>query len=75
MVVSWCCARVQSPNDIIQKIEKTLDNTHTTEQKQTNNIFGNTKKHPFFSPSVNLYSSECANGTNKDKLWFVIVYH
>ena len=29
-VVSWCCGRVQSPNDLIQKIQKTLKNTHTT---------------------------------------------
>ena len=33
-------------NDVIQKIEKTLNNTHTTTQKPTNNSFRNTKKHP-----------------------------
>ena len=32
MVVSWCWGRVQSPNDIIQKREKTLNGAHTTIQ-------------------------------------------
>ena len=36
---SWCWGRVQSPNDVIQKIEKTRNNTHTTTQKRTNNIY------------------------------------
>ena len=40
---------VADTNDVIQKIEKTLNNTHTTTQKLTNNSFRNTKKHPFFS--------------------------
>lgn len=55
-VVSRCCGQVLSVvvlivvgnhqiNDVMQKIEKTLDNTHTTKQKQTNNGFHNTKKH------------------------------
>ena len=39
---------VADTNDVIQKIEKTLNNTHTTTQKLTNNSFRNTKKHPFF---------------------------
>ena len=37
---------VADTNDVIQKIEKTLNNTHTTTQKLTNNSFRNTKKHP-----------------------------
>ena len=36
---------VADTNDVIQKIEKTLNNTHTTTQKLTNNSFRNTKKH------------------------------
>ena len=39
---------VADTNDVIQKIEKTLNNTHTTTQKLTNNSFRNTKKHPLF---------------------------
>ena len=39
---------VADTNDVIQKIEKTLNNTHTTTQKLTNNSFRNTKKHPEF---------------------------
>ena len=39
---------VADTNDVIQKIEKTLNNTHTTTQKLTNNSFRNTKKHPKF---------------------------
>ena len=27
---------MQLPNDILQKVKKTLNNTHTTKQKQTN---------------------------------------
>ena len=38
---------VADTNDVIQKIEKTLNNTHTTTQKLTNNSFRNTKKHPW----------------------------
>ena len=34
VVVSWCCGRAQSPNDVIQQTEKTLNNTHTTTQKR-----------------------------------------
>ena len=38
---------VRSPNDAIQKIEKTLNvNTHTSTQYLTNNGFRNSKKHP-----------------------------
>ena len=37
---------VADTNDVIKKIEKTLNNTHTTTQKLTNNSFRNTKKHP-----------------------------
>ena len=44
---------VADTNDVIQKIEKTLNNAHTTTQKLTNNSFRNTKKHPFY-----VYSSE-----------------
>ena len=39
---------VADTNDVIQKIEKTLNNTHTTTQKLTNNSFRNTKKHPIY---------------------------
>ena len=42
---------VADTNDVIQKIEKTLNNTHTTTQKLTNNSFRNTKKHPVYSKS------------------------
>ena len=34
------------PNDVIQKIEKILNNNNTTTQKRTKNGFHNTKKHP-----------------------------
>ena len=44
----WWFLGVADTNDVIQKIEKTLNNTHTTTQKLTNNSFRNTKKHPFF---------------------------
>ena len=37
---------VVATNDVIQKIEKTPNNTHTTTHKLTNNSFRNTKKHP-----------------------------
>ena len=48
---TWCTEKgwflgVADTNDVIQKIEKTLNNTHTTTQKLTNNSFRNTKKHP-----------------------------
>ena len=43
--VGWFLG-VADTNDVIQKIEKTLNNTHTTTQKLTNNSFRNTKKHP-----------------------------
>ena len=33
-----------TPNDVIQKIEKTLNNHYTITQKQTNNSFRNSKK-------------------------------
>lgn len=33
---------------VIQKIEKTVNDTHTATQKQTGNGFHNTKKHPDF---------------------------
>ena len=43
---NWWFLGVADTNDVIQKIEKTLNNTHTTTQKLTNNSFRNTKKHP-----------------------------
>lgn len=50
--------RVQSPNYVMQQVEKTWNNKSTIEQKQTNNGFRNTKKHPemviYFYPRVNL---------------------
>ena len=42
----WWFLGVADTNDVMQKIEKTLNNTHTTTQKLTNNSFRNTKKHP-----------------------------
>ena len=52
VIVSSRHGRVQSPNDVvIQKIEKTLNNTHTIKQKRTNNGFRNTKRQ-LFSLSV-----------------------
>ena len=47
LVFGWFLG-VADTNDVIQKIEKTLNNTHTTTQKLTNNSFRNTKKHPVF---------------------------
>ena len=54
-VVSRCCGQVLSVvvlivvdnhqvNDVMQKIEETLNNTHTTKQKQTNNSFHNSEE-------------------------------
>ena len=54
-VVSRCCRQVLSVvvlivvdnhqvNDVMQKIEETLNNTHTTKQKQTNNGFHNSEE-------------------------------
>ena len=43
---NWWFLGVADTNDVIQKIEKTLNNTHTTTQKLTNNSFRNTKKNP-----------------------------
>ena len=40
---SWYCGKVGSQNDVTQQIE-TLNNTHTTTQKQINNGFRNIKK-------------------------------
>ena len=45
-VVSWCRGWVLSPNNVIQKIEKKLNNTHATTQKWTNNGFPNKNKQP-----------------------------
>ena len=56
---------VADTNDVIQKIEKTLNNTHTTTQKLTNNSFCNTKKHPLLaSPLTGLFRN---NETNNFK--------
>ena len=44
--LDWWFLGVAVTNDVIQKIEKTQNNTHTTTQKLTNNSFRNTKKHP-----------------------------
>ena len=38
IVAFWCWRRMQSPNDVIQKID-----SHTSTQKLANNDFGNTK--------------------------------
>ena len=35
LVVSPCRGRVQSPSDVTQKVEKTLNNTNITTQKRT----------------------------------------
>ena len=49
---------VADTNDVIQKIEKTLNNTHTTTQKLTNNSFRNTKKHPkLVIPRVGMFDN------------------
>ena len=45
-VVSWCCGRVQSSNDIKQKNGKT--------QKLTNNGFRNPNKTPNVANSITL---------------------
>ena len=47
--VARFCRWVQSPkiNDVTQK-KKTVNSTHTTTQKWTNNSFCNTKRHPTF---------------------------
>ena len=50
----WWFLGVADTNDVIQKIEKTLNNTHTTTQKLTNNSFRNTKKHPEFLIIISL---------------------
>ena len=42
------CFLVWRTGAIIQEIEKTLNNSHTTTQKWTNNGFRNTKKHANF---------------------------
>ena len=42
----WWFLGVADTNDVIQKIEKRLNKTHTTTQKRTDNSFRNTKKHP-----------------------------
>ena len=36
----------QALNDVVQKIEKTVNNTQITTQKRTSNSSRNTKKHP-----------------------------
>ena len=46
--VSWCCGRVQSPNDAAQKIENLLQNTHTTIQKQIPTMVSGTPKNSQF---------------------------
>ena len=48
LVVSCCCRCGYLPNDLLQKIQKTLTNTHITKQKGTNKSVCNTKKHPHF---------------------------
>ena len=46
VVVSWSSGLLRSPNDLLQNIEKMLNNTQTTMQKWTNNSFRNTKNRP-----------------------------
>ena len=46
VVVSWSSGLLRSPNDLLQNIEKMLNNTQTTKQKWTNNSFRNTKNRP-----------------------------
>jgi len=41
--VYWCCGPVLS-DDVIQRIERTLNNTDTTTEKRTKNGFRNSKK-------------------------------
>ena len=45
LAVFWCCRLLLPPNDGIQNIDKTVNNTLSTTQKHTNNSFRNTKKH------------------------------
>ena len=56
----WWFLGVADTNDVIQKIEKTLNNTHTTTQKLTNNSFRNTKKHPLFWEELKAVMSNTA---------------
>ena len=44
----FLCGRVRSPNDVIQKTEKTFNNSNTTKQKGANKSLCNTKKTPTF---------------------------
>ena len=46
VIVSWCSGLLRSPNDLLQNIEKILNNIQTTKQKWTNNSFRNTKNRP-----------------------------
>ena len=46
VVISWCSGLLRSPNDLLQNIEKMLNNTQTTKQKRTNNSFCNSKNRP-----------------------------
>ena len=50
--------RVQLPNDVIQKIEKTPHNTHTPTQKRSNKVFRNIKKHTFQFISIQRFFRE-----------------
>ena len=46
-VVSPCCGRVQSANDVTQKVEKTLNNTNTTTQKRITMVSATPRKTRF----------------------------
>ena len=56
-VVCPCCGRVQSPNDVTQKVEKTLNNTNRHRNTKANhNGFRNTKKDPIYLTAPSKFS-------------------
>ena len=54
---SWCCGRVQSPSDVIQKTEKEkLNNTHATTQKRARWFYVAVKM-PFLPTCPNVHDT------------------
>lgn len=45
-VISWCCRRVKSPNDEVQEIEKTLNNTHKNHKTKAKQQFPQQQETP-----------------------------
>ena len=64
--IYWWFLGVADTNDVIQKIEKTLNNTHTTTQKLTNNSFRNTKKHPIYFSYIGYRTQICQRKKNRE---------